>query len=363
MSSSIGIISNSLDQKDLTGPAVYLYYMLDHLLELPGVRQQVSLVHYREYKRPLYQRAQETIVPRSPLLSELALRQEGFDILHYNSLPTLRPFYLLPGKKVLTLHGLAPLILPHLSPRYPHFERAYLWPLLAKGFDKIIAVSEFTRQSAIKHWRIPPEKICAIHSGVSTQFKPQPEQKIIALKERIGSPYLLHISNFNTKKNSVLLINTFAKLKQKKQPHKLVIIGGRWESSPIPALIAELQLDDDVIFVGYETNENLPVWYSAADAFVTLSLHESFCFPIVEAMACGCPVVALNRTAFPEIIGDAGLLIDEPLSAEAIANHLAWLLEDRELIKHLREKGLKRAAKFSWQENARQTWQLYQSLL
>lgn len=363
MSPKIGVVSNSLDQKDLTGPAVYLYYMLEELLALPETQGKVSLVHYTSYERPLYKRAKNVIVPRAPLLSELALYKRGFDLIHYNSLPTLRPFYLLPAKKVLTLHGLAPLILPQISSRYAHFERAYLWPLLARGFDKIITVSEFTRQTAIKYWQIPPEKVCTIHHGLSNQFTPQPKQSVAALRKHIGAPYLLHVSNFSAKKNASMLINVFAKLKQKKYPHKLVIIGGRWENSPIPALITELQITDDVIFVGYETNEQLPVWYSGADVFITLSLHESFCFPIVEAMACGCPVITLNHTAFPEILGDAGLLIDKPFSTEAVVSHLTQLLDNKELTQHLREKGLERATTFSWQKNAEQTWQIYQSLL
>lgn len=360
---NIGIITNSLDRKHLTGPGVYLYYMLNNLLEVPEARKYISLIHYQSCENPIYRRVREVIVPQLPGLTEAVLSRKDFNILHYNSLPTWRPFFLLSAKKVLTLHGLAPLILPQIASRFIRFERGYLWPLLARKVDRIIAVSEFTRQTAIRYWGVSPEQVCVIYSGVNEHFRLQSKRAISSLKKRIGGPYLIHVSNYAAVKGADILIKTFARLKKGKYPHKLVIIGGRWESSLIPALISNLRLNQDVIFPGYVSNAELPVWYSGADAFVTLSLHESFCLPIVEAMACGCPVVALNRTAFPEIVGDAGLLLDDPVLPNTVTIALAQLLEDKTLTDKLRERGLKRATKFNWRENAQKTWQVYQSLL
>ena len=364
MHPQIGIISNSLDRDKLTGPGVYLHYMLQALLSLPRAKEHVSLVHYQPSKRPLFQHTTDLIVPRAPILSEIALGKKGFDILHYNSLPTLRPFYFLPARKVLTLHGMEPLLFPHLYARYIRVERTYIWPTLVKKIDQIITVSEFVRQTAIKYWKVPPERICTIHSGLQEHFRPQSQQALSALREQIGEePYLLHVSNYLRIRNTETVLRAFAKLKQAKFPHRLIMIGGRWESSPIPALISELQLSDSVIFAGYIDNAELPVWYSGADAFITLSLHESFCFPAVEAMACGCPVIALNRTAFPEIVGDAGLLLDDSMTPDEIATAVANLLEDETLANMLRERGLQQVTKFNWHENAQKTWQLYQNLV
>jgi len=360
---NIGIVTNSLDREHLTGPGVYLYYMLDSLLELPEARPHIHLIHYKPFERSLYRRAREVIVPRLPGLTEVALSRKRFDVLHYNSPPILRPFFSLSSKKVLTLHGIGRLIVPHAFSRWARIEAKYLWPVLFKAIDKIITVSEFTRQAAIRYLGIPPDRVCAIHSGVGEQFQPQSEQAIATLRARVGGPYLLHVSNYAPKKNSAVLIKAFAILKQMKYPHRLVIIGGRWQASPIPALVSDLHLDGEVTFAGYVRNTELPIWYSGAEAFVTLSLHESFCFPVVEAMACGCPVIAPNRTAFPEIVGDAGLLLDEPESPDKVAMKLATVLDDKALADQLREKGLKRASRFSWRENARKTWQVYQSLL
>lgn len=360
---NIGIFTSSLDRQKLTGPGIYLHYMLDNLLELPDATKYIALIHYQSYENPIYRRVREVIVPRLPGLTEAVLSRKDFDILHYNSLPTWRPFFLLSAKKVLTLHGLGALFMPRLASQFALIELKYLWPLLAKRVDQIITVSEFTRQAAIQHWGVPPERICAIHSGVSEHFQPQSRQAASLLKEKIGRPYLLHVSNYLSVKNVETLVKAFAKLKQQKYSHRLVIIGGRWESSPIPALISDLQLTEDVIFEGYVGNAELPAWYSGADVFVTLSMHESFCFPVVEAMACGCPVVTSNRAAFPEIVGDAGLLVDEPDLPAKAAAVLAKVLDDRVLADRLRERGLKRSRRFNWRENAQKTWKVYQSLL
>jgi glycosyltransferase involved in cell wall biosynthesis len=359
----IGIITNSLDQPSLTGPGVYLFNLVDNLLELPEAAASICLIHYRSYENPLYHRARECIVPRLPGLTEAALGRKGFLILHYNSVPMLRPFFLLSAKKLLTLHGLARLIVPQAMSRRARLESRYLWPPMARAMDKIIAVSEFTRQAAIRYWGISPDRIFVLHSGVGDHFRPQSGQIVSALRKEIGGPFLLHVSNFAQIKNADTLIRAFARLKRQGYPHRLVIIGGRWQSSPVPALISELQLDQDVLFVGYVPNIDLPTWYSGADAFVTLSLHESFCFPAAEAMACGCPVVVSNRTALPEIVGDGGLLLDDPESPDRVSVALARVLEDEGLADQLRERGLRRASAFSWRENAQKTWGIYQSLM
>ncbi|MBC7249972.1 MAG: glycosyltransferase family 4 protein, partial [Anaerolineae bacterium] len=128
------------------------------------------------------------------------------------------------------------------------------------------------------------------------------------------------------------------------------------------ATVEKLGLKDEVEFAGYVPAEELPLWYNAADLFVFPSLYEGFGLPPLEAMACGTPVVSSNAASLPEVVGEAGLLID-PYDVEGLAAAMRRVLTDRELSTQLRERGLRRARQFSWKEAARQTVAVYEQVL
>jgi glycosyltransferase involved in cell wall biosynthesis len=146
-------------------------------------------------------------------------------------------------------------------------------------------------------------------------------------------------------------------------PHKLILAGGLgWRYEGLFALVEELGLQDDVLFPGFIPYGELPLWYNAADLFVFPSLYEGFGLPPLEAMACGVPVIASHASSLPEVVGEAGSLVD-PLDVEGLAGAMARVLGDGTLRTEMRERGLARAKQFSWLETAKGTATVYDRVL
>jgi glycosyltransferase involved in cell wall biosynthesis len=142
---------------------------------------------------------------------------------------------------------------------------------------------------------------------------------------------------------------------------RLIRIGGL-PTETQSRLIRSRNLDDHITHISYLPNSELPAYYNAADVFVFPSLYEGFGVPVIEAMACGTPVICSNAASLPEVVRDAGLLID-PQSSQALSEAIAQVLTDRPLAQELRQRGLDRARRFTWQRTAEQTLQVYQRLL
>jgi glycosyltransferase involved in cell wall biosynthesis len=163
------------------------------------------------------------------------------------------------------------------------------------------------------------------------------------------------------RKNYVRLVKAFASLDR--PGLNLVIAGGKgWLDDPLYRKIAELGLDERVFLIGFAADDNLPALYSGAEVFVFPSLYEGFGLPPLEAMACGTPVIASNVSSVPEVVGEAGLLVD-PESVEAIRGAIERVLNDQPLRASLREKGMEQAKLFTWEKAAEQLKSTYEMLL
>ena len=185
------------------------------------------------------------------------------------------------------------------------------------------------------------------------------------LKRRynIDSQFILYVGNVESRKNVSLLIKSIYKLKKQGIKHKLVIIGARgFGFKQINELVIELKLSDEVIFTGYIPDEDLVKFYNAADLFVFPSLYEGFGLPPLEAMACGCPVIVSNTSSLPEVVGNAGILID-PHDFDALAEEMYQILTNNDLKQNLSKKSVTRAKLFSWEKTARETWKVYEKVL
>jgi glycosyltransferase involved in cell wall biosynthesis len=180
----------------------------------------------------------------------------------------------------------------------------------------------------------------------------------------ISSRYLLYTGQWRKHKNLANLMRAYALLKKKTDlPHELVLTGQLSSQAPeVPELIKKLNLERDVIITGFVPDEELAALYSAADLFVFPSLYEGFGIPPLEAMACGCPVVASNVSSIPEILGDAALFFD-PLSVEDMAGAIHKALSSFNLRRELKAKGFERIKKFSYAKMARETLKTYQEVL
>ena len=230
--------------------------------------------------------------------------------------------------------------------------------------DHVIAVSKATAQDLIELYRTPPEKISVLYHGVTPEFRPNddPAQRAaIRDKYNLGrQPFILSVGTIQPRKNYQRLIQAFAQVKAEAD---LVIAGGPgWHADDIYNEVTRQQLTDRVHFLGFVPDADLPLLYSAAALFVYPSLYEGFGLPALEAMACGTPVVAANRSALPEVVGSAGLLVD-PFDVEAIAAAIDTVLHDSRLHQSLVQAGLAQAAQFSWTKMAGELVQIYQKLL
>jgi glycosyltransferase involved in cell wall biosynthesis len=224
-------------------------------------------------------------------------------------------------------------------------------------------VSHATRNDLCEIYDIPPEKVTAVLSGVDLDvFKPSSEADIEETKEELGieGPYLLFVGGLEPRKNLRMLLRAFSQLPEELRP-TLVLAGApvHWIPGGPEIMTSALRaLPDDVsgkvVMTGYVSEKQKVALLSGAEALVYPSVYEGFGMPVLEAMACGTPVLTSNVSSLPEVAGDAAILVD-PYETSAIADGMRELLTDEELRSRLSEAGLARAQQFTWAETARQT--------
>ena len=231
--------------------------------------------------------------------------------------------------------------------------------------DLVLADSRATRADLIELYGAAPEKIAVLYSGVTASFRPvrdAPALQAVRARYGLGSqPFILAVGTLQPRKNYVRLIQAFARLAD--NDLRLVIAGGQgWLFEAIFAEVQRLGLGERVIFPGFASDEDLPALYSAASVFAYPSLYEGFGLPILEAFACGTPVVTSTASCLPEVAGEAALLV-APTDVEALRDALQRALEDADLRARLTAAGIARARLFSWSRSARELLALYQGLM
>jgi glycosyltransferase involved in cell wall biosynthesis len=273
-------------------------------------------------------------------------------------------FVLPPVKKgtrtIVTIHDLSFVRLPEMTmPGMSRHLNKWVSHSVRRA-DHVIAVSEATRQDLMALYQTPPDKISVIYHGVGPEFKAvRDTAQLMAVRQRYNlgeHPFILSIGTLQPRKNYRRLIQAFAQIDP---PIKLVIAGGKgWQCDEIFAEVEQQKLQDRVIFPGFIAEADLPALYNAATLFIYPSLCEGFGLPALEAMACGAPVIASNQSSLPEVVGEAGLLVD-PQDVDAMAKAMAHLLKNGDLRQKLSAAGLKQAAKFTWPEMGQKLLALY----
>lgn len=267
-------------------------------------------------------------------------------------------------RTLLTVHDLSFVRAPETA--VPSL-KAYLDRVVPRSVaraDHILSDSEATRQDLIELYNTPPSKISVLYSGVDPTFAPASPAEMAAVRVRynIGdAPFILSIGTVQPRKNYERLIEAFHRLQI--PGLKLVIAGGKgWLDSGVYARVTDLSLQDRVHFLGFAADEALPALYSAASVFAFPSLYEGFGLPVIEAMACGTPVVCSNTSSVPEVAGDAALLID-PFDIDGLSVALRRVLEDTALRRDLTDRGRVQAARFTWDTAASELLTQYRRLL
>jgi glycosyltransferase involved in cell wall biosynthesis len=267
---------------------------------------------------------------------------------------------------VLTIHDLIYRHFPQSVPLgYRLFMRA-VQPGAARHADRIIAVSAHVAREVVELLGVSEDRVRVVPNGSGQTFQRTTDPQVVAsvLKRYgIGAPYVVAVGRGYPHKNVAGLLRAFAVLRAGHPDVRLVLIGDRYRAgAALDRLIAELALGGAVVWTGFVGPDDLNALYTGATAFAFPSLAEGFGLPPLEAMACGTPVVASDLSSIPEVVGDAGLLVD-PRNPEAFAAALDRVLGDEALRADLRVKGFARVKAFTWERCARETLAVYRELL
>jgi len=259
-----------------------------------------------------------------------------------------------PGTRtLLTVHDLSFLRYPdHFVPKLVRYLERVVPASVARA-DRVLADSEATRADLIRLLGTPPEKVEVLYSGVDPRFRPEPEpgeRERLRARYGLDRPYVLSVGTLQPRKNFVRLIRAFARLPD--TGRVLVIAGGRgWLYESV--LEEAAHHPDRVRVLGFVEDADLPALYRGADLFVFPSFYEGFGLPVLEAMACGVPVVCSGVSSLPEVAGDAALLVD-PEDEDGLRWAMERALEDEGLRREMTARGRARAAQFTWERAARQ---------
>jgi glycosyltransferase involved in cell wall biosynthesis len=370
----IGIEASSMLATHLTGIEYSLTEVVKNLAKVDSRNEYV--LHFNFTRAEYQARFEARVVPllservkaqvcRVPGLVMLAARRHlGWPIdaslgpcalVYYHALD-MRPQW--SGARVLTIHDLMPITHPDLFPKIDadYFGRHV--PRMAHKADALIAVSQYTKDVIVERLGIAPDKISVVHPGVDRRFRPPPPDSVDELKTRLGlhRPYVVYVGTAEPRKNLPRLVEAVARLRRQGHLELQLVIAGKsaWGSAALRECIDACGMKEHVRLLGYLPEADLPPLYAGAQAASLPSLAEGFGLPLIEAMACGVPIVASNATALPEVYGDAAVGVD-PHDIDAMAHALGRVMTDPELRSHLIDRGVRRASAFSWEATARRT--------
>ena len=261
-----------------------------------------------------------------------------------------------------TLSVIHDLNFEHHPEHLPYFLRKYYrvnFPKFAKKANRIATVSEFSKKDIVTSYSIDPAKVDVVYNGPNKNFKPISIEEITKIQEKHtnGCPYFLFVGTLHPRKNLVNLFKAFDQFKlTNKSDLKLVIVGKKmWWTSEIENAFLKLTHQNDVVFTGRVSNTDLYKITASAHALTYVPIFEGFGIPLVEAMSCGVPVITSNITSMPEVVENAGILVD-PFAVDEIAKAMFTIATDKELRKELIEKSKLQAKKFSWQKTGDLLW-------
>lgn len=292
----------------------------------------------------------------------IVAKKHGADLLHQ---PCFSAPFLFKGPVVITIHDLISMLFPENIPFASRMFYSKWMPITYRKATKIITVSASTKNDIVRILDIPAEKITVIPLAVEDKFKkPLTKSEVESVKDKyqIKSDYILHVGTLEPRKNLHFLISVFAKLirDEANDNLNLVIVGKKgWYFEGLFELVKESGLKDRVIFTGYVDDEDKPAIYQGAKMFAFPSLYEGFGLPPLEAMASGVPVISSNTSSMPEVIGEAGILID-PKDEKKWIEAITRVNTDEPKRKSMIEANKVQVAKFDWSKTAQKTIDIYE---
>lgn len=365
--------TSAVDQRK-TGVGWYTWHLIRWLPEVdPETTYLAWYLHFRGlFNRRRFFEPQPNLIERGTALParlymKLSNRLEMPRVEWFAKFDSfLAPNYIPPATRtkglVVTVHDLAFRILPETAPHANKYWLMYLERTLKQAAE-IITVSQSTKEDLVDLYGVDPERVTAVHSGIELDvFHAVSDEVVGETKQRLGidGPYLLFVGGIEPRKNIRGLLRAFSRLDDDVMP-KLVIAGATvpWipggtdiMDSAVRALPENVR--ERIVQTGYVSEADKVALLTGAEALAYPSIYEGFGFPVLEAMACGTPVLTSNMSSLPEVAGDAALLVD-PHETSQITDGMDRLLRDSDLRKRLSEAGRTRAGQFSWKETARNT--------
>jgi len=364
----IGIDASRAVSGQRTGTEAYAWFLIRALLPLAATHGHHVRLYYNDTPPPdLFPTAETTenvVIPFTRLWTHARLAAE---LQRHPPDVFFTPAHVIPlsyhGRAAATVHDLGYHYFPEA---HPQRQLAYLkWSTRHNGrrAARVFADSQATKDDLIRFDGISAHKIEVVYPGVDPDLQRVEGVKVTAVcqKYQITPPYLLYISTIHPRKNLERLVQAYS---QSSLPHQLVLAGKKgWLSRPILEQIAALSpaLAAKIILPGFIADEDKAALISGATAVLYPSLYEGFGFPILEAQACGVPVLAANTSSCPEVAGDAALLVD-PSDVGAIMEGMCRLVEDEDLRQSLIQKGNVNVARFSWERTAVQVLQALEAI-
>jgi len=357
----------------LGGNETYATNLIEALAEIDSVNRYTLYVTKKEAVERFRHRwpnvqvrmtLPHTPVVRIPLTLSVELRRRPVDILHVQY--TSPPFT--PCPVVNTIHDLSFEHLPETFKRRSWRQMRLTIRRSAQTAAHIITDSDYSRNDILTTYGLPPERVTATPLAASSRFKPildGAEVERVRQKYGIEGDYILTVGSIQPRKNMPRLIRAYASLCRERNIEpmpKLVVAGKRaWLFEDTLDAAENSSVRDQILFMGYVPEADLPALYTSAKCFVYPSYFEGFGIPTLEAMCCGTPTITGDRTCFPEIIGNAGLLVD-PFDELAISDAMRRVVTDERLRTELSSKGIERASLYDWKKTARQTLGVYEAV-
>ncbi|MCL2020766.1 MAG: glycosyltransferase family 4 protein [Betaproteobacteria bacterium] len=367
----------------LTGIGQYVRCLFSAMSQLPDIRLRLYYgAHIAEgfcppapgtarFMHGAYRLAR-SIIPKPRTLRQFIqrhtfsrhVRKFGRDCLYHEPNFVALPY---DGPLALTIHDLSCFDLPETHPRERVEWMQREMPASIARADRIIVISEATRQALHRWVDVPEEKISVTHLAADACFYPREPSELQAPLAKLGlSPgaYLLSVGTLEPRKNLVALFTAYSGLPASlRQRYPLAVAGlSGWHQDSLLKAAAPLVRTGEIRFLGYVEDRELPFLYAGAAAFAYPSRYEGFGLPPLEAMASGVPVIVSNRTSLPEVVGDAGLMVD-PDDVDSLCQGLKQLLENTDERAHFARLGLARATHFSWRRCATETREIYRQIL
>ena len=366
----IGIDTHFITSGQATGNRTYTAELVSALI---AVDKNNEYVLYAQHEHPYYHQFKDNfrvrvryVLPHNGLTRNFlslprVVAQDKLDVLH---LQYILPWFVTTSV-VLAVHDLF-----YLHTATPSFYEKVLAQLTVWGMRRaghIVTLSEYSRQDIISRCSVNGARVTAIPLAAHPRFSPVLSPEVIsAVKGRLGiqRDYILFVGRTeDSRKNLITLVEAYAQIRGQAKTTAQLVIAGRHgpQTEIIKQRVRDLGLESEILLPGIVAGEDLPGLLSGASVFVFVSSFEGFGLPVLEAMACGTPVITSNVTSLPEVAGTAALQIT-PADMVELTDALTRILSDETLRKDLREQGLKRASLFSWERTARETLNVYEML-